>query len=350
MSQKNPNSSGINKNWKPPQETGAEDAVDYFINGIKNNNRTILSEALTLIESTTKDPAFILQLLDGVYTTSKTTLRIGISGSPGAGKSTFINALGEHLVGLGKKVAVLTVDPSSEITKGSILGDKTRMYNLIQNPHVYIRPTPSSNFLGGVASTTKESILLCEAAGYDIILIETVGVGQSETLVKNMVDLFCLILLPGAGDELQGIKKGIVEMSDIFIINKADGDRELLAKESKKFYKNAIHLGSAFANVDKEVLTCSSTEQIGFTKIWKTITTIRQHRKDNNSFDDNRAKQNQNWLRQKKEAIKVQHLKGLLEDISTQDDEKNEQMFKSLIDFNTEIKAKITQLKNQLKN
>ncbi len=350
MSQKNQNSSGINKNWKPPQETTSEDAVEYFIEGIKNSNRTILSEALTLIESTTKDPAFILQLLDGVYVTSKNTLRIGISGSPGAGKSTFINALGAHLVEQGKKVAVLTVDPSSEITKGSILGDKTRMYQLIQNPHVYIRPTPSSNFLGGVASTTKESILLCEAAGYDIILIETVGVGQSETLVKNMVDLFCLILLPGAGDELQGIKKGIVEMSDLFIINKADGDRELLAKESRKFYRNAIHIGAASANEDKDVLICSSLEQKGIAEIWNAITKISQNKRANKTFDYNREEQNQNWLRQKKEAITVQHLKGLLKDNITSKKQENDDMFKALIDFNTEIKETITKLRTQIKN
>ena len=348
MSQKNPTTSGINKNWKPLNDFSDAESVAYYINGVKENNRTVLSEAITIVESKTKNTDFILRLLDGVYDPLKETLRIGISGSPGAGKSTFINVLGDFLTKQGKKVAVLAVDPSSEITKGSILGDKTRMYKLIQNPDVYIRPTPSSSFLGGVAASTKESILLCEAAGYDIILIETVGVGQSETLVKNMVDLFCLILLPGAGDELQGIKKGIVEMSDLFIINKADSGRELLAKESKKFYKNAIQLSHSASQKKKDVLICSSLEQKGIKKVWESLKNLTQFRKENYSFDDNRVNQNQKWLIGKKEAITIQKLSSLMQQIIDPEKDDSKQIFKSLIAYNEKMDLRVNEIKNRL--
>jgi len=346
LSQKNLNSSGINKNWKPAKESPSKESVDYYVQGIKNNDRTILSEAITLIESKKKNADFILNLLEGIYIPEPNTLRIGISGSPGAGKSTFINALGSFLSMQGKKVAVLAVDPSSEINKGSILGDKTRMYKLIQNPNVYVRPTPSNSYLGGVASTTKESIQLCEAAGYEIILIETVGVGQSETLVKNMVDLFCLILLPGAGDDLQGIKKGIVEMSDLFIINKADKGREQLAKESKNFYRNAIKLNAQSKN--KDVLTCSSLEEKGIEKIWESTISIVTTRKENQSFYKIRETQDKEWIAQKKEAIALQHFKTMFSDEKEETELNPHRMYKTLMTFNKEMELKIDQLKGQI--
>ncbi|MBP5206173.1 MAG: methylmalonyl Co-A mutase-associated GTPase MeaB, partial [Bacteroidales bacterium] len=198
---------------------------EEYIQGILTGDRTILSQAITMIESSNPDHLAMAQaIIEGCLPHSGNSLRIGITGVPGVGKSTFIEAFGKMLTGMGHKVAVLAIDPSSERTKGSILGDKTRMEQLSVDPDAFIRPSPSGSTLGGVARKTRETIVLCEAAGFDVILVETVGVGQSETVVKSMVDFFLLLMQAGAGDELQGIKRGIMEMADALIINKADGD------------------------------------------------------------------------------------------------------------------------------
>jgi len=213
------------------------------------------------------------------------------------GKSTFIEAFGTHLTELGRKVAVLAIDPSSQMSRGSILGDKTRMENLSANENAFIRPSPAADSLGGVARKTRETIILCEAAGFDTILIETVGVGQSEIAVHSMVDFFLLLLLPGAGDELQGIKRGIVEMADLLVVNKADGDRLPLAKQAKKEYRNAIHLFPAQeSGWIPKVEICSALEEIGITEIWKSVLSYQQITKENSFFENNRKEQAKFWL------------------------------------------------------
>jgi len=230
---------------------------------------------------------------------ANTSIRIGITGVPGVGKSTFIEALGTLLIKQGHKVAVLAVDPSSSVSHGSILGDKTRMESLVQSEHVYIRPSPSGNSLGGVAQKTRESIVLCEAAGYDIIIIETVGVGQSETAVHSMVDFFLLLKLAGAGDELQGIKRGIIEMADAIVINKADGDNQKRAREAKNQFRKALHLYPlAENNWSPEVLTCSALENVGIEEIWELIKKYQQNTTASGFFEKNRQQQNKFWLLQ----------------------------------------------------
>ena len=211
--------------------------------GILSGNRRVLSQAITLVESTLEsDQILASELVQSVIANTGRSIRIGITGVPGVGKSTFIEAFGKLLLDLGKRVAVLAIDPSSQLTRGSILGDKTRMENLSADKRAFIRPSPSGTTLGGVSGKTREAMLLCEAAGFDVILVETVGVGQSETAVKNMVDYFLLLMLAGAGDELQGIKKGIMEMADGLVIHKSDGENLDLAKKAKTNYQNALHL------------------------------------------------------------------------------------------------------------
>lgn len=217
--------------------------IDFLFEGIKAGDWLALSQAITLVESkSSSDRKLAQNLIKRCLPLSGNSFRIGITGSPGVGKSTFIEALGMQLIELGHKVAVLAIDPSSSINKGSILGDKTRMDRLSANENAFIRPSPAGESLGGVARTTRESIILCEAAGYNRILVETVGVGQSEIAVHSMVDFFLLMLLPGGGDELQGIKRGVMEMADLIVINKADGDRTLIAEKSKRSVQNALHI------------------------------------------------------------------------------------------------------------
>ena len=214
-----------------------------LIDGLSRGNRVFLSKAITLVESKRSDDRKLsAELIDKITGDNNQSLRIGITGVPGVGKSTFIEAFGKMLTGKGKKVAVLSIDPSSNRTRGSILGDKTRMDELSRDPNAYIRPSASGSSLGGVASSTREAILICEAAGFDVIIVETVGVGQSETVVKDMVDYFLLLMLAGGGDELQGIKRGIMEMADHILINKADNKNMEAAKRAKKEYANAVHL------------------------------------------------------------------------------------------------------------
>jgi LAO/AO transport system kinase len=225
------------------------------------------------------------------------SIRIGITGVPGVGKSTFIEAFGSYLTSLGKKVAVLTVDPSSTISHGSILGDKTRMEELVKDKNAYIRPSASGETLGGVARKTRETIILCEAGGFDTIIIETVGVGQSETAVHSMVDFFLLLKISGAGDELQGIKRGIMEMADAIVINKADGDNVNKAKLAKTEFNRALHLFPAKSSGWTPIVsTCSSITKEGIDEVWQTITDYFQLVKANHYFEEKRKEQNQYWM------------------------------------------------------
>lgn len=264
--------------------------AEEYIKGILNGNRVLLSRAITLIESSKVEHYTLAQkIIEACIPNSGSSLRIGITGVPGVGKSTFIEALGKYLISLGHRTAVLAVDPSSSISGGSILGDKTRMEQLAVNENAFIRPSPSAGSLGGVARKTKEIIILCEAAGYDIILVETVGVGQSETTVHSMVDFFLLLMLAGAGDELQGIKRGIIEMCDGMVINKADGDNVKKAETAKVQYENALHLFMPSESGWKpKVLTCSSLAGKGVPKVWKMIRDFETMMKKKGVFETRR--------------------------------------------------------------
>lgn len=270
----------------------------YYVEGILKGNVTILSQAITLIESNNPEHYKVAQeTIEKCLPYSDNSLRLGITGVPGVGKSTFIEAMGLHIISKGEKLAVLAIDPSSEKTKGSILGDKTRMERLSQEANAYIRPSPSAGTLGGVARKTRETIILCEAAGFKNIFIETVGVGQSETAVHSMVDFFLLLMLAGAGDELQGIKRGIMEMADAITINKADGNNINKAKLARVGYQNALHLFPPTPSGWKpEVVTCSAYENTGIAEIWDMINNYRQLATDNKYFDDRRQEQAKYWM------------------------------------------------------
>ena len=273
-------------------------SVQQYREGILEGNRTILSRAVTLIESNKPDHQQVAQEIVGqCLPHSGNSVRIGITGVPGAGKSTFIESFGTYLTSIGKKVAVLAIDPSSERSKGSILGDKTRMEVLSADPNAYIRPSPSSGTLGGVARKTRETILLCEAAGFDIILIETVGVGQSETVVHSMVDFFLLLQIAGAGDELQGIKRGIMEMADTIVINKADGDNINRANSAVTLYRNALHLfPPPVSGWNPQVMACSSIRKTGISEVWNCIEDYLELVKENKYFQQRRATQSRYWM------------------------------------------------------
>lgn len=269
-----------------------------YIKGILTGDRMILSRAITVIESQLpEDRSLAKNILEAILAKSGNSIRIGISGVPGVGKSSFIEVMGKHIIASGKSVAVLTIDPSSKKSGGSILGDKTRMEKLVNNPKAFIRPTASSLTLGGIAQSTRESILLCEAAGYEIIMVETVGVGQSETMVKEMTDFFLLLMLAGAGDELQGVKKGIMEMADTIAINKADGENQMAAELAAQEYSNALHLfpmpASEFL---PRVVTCSALEDSGIQDIWTIINEYHQQTIENGFFEKNRKLQNVAWM------------------------------------------------------
>jgi LAO/AO transport system kinase len=253
----------------------------------------VLSKAITLIESSrSQDQEQAAQLVDAVLPYSGKSLRIGISGVPGAGKSTFIESFGMYLTGIGKKVAVLAIDPSSSLSKGSILGDKTRMEQLSVHPNAFIRPSATGGNLGGVTYKTHEAILLCEAAGFDIILIETVGVGQSETEVSHICDFFLLLMLAGAGDELQGIKRGIMELADGLLITKADGANEAKAKTARAEYARALHfLPPQASGWIPEVLISSAYENKGITEVWTMLDRYLQHQLLNGFFERRRKEQ-----------------------------------------------------------
>jgi LAO/AO transport system kinase len=273
--------------------------VASYVEGILNRNRIVLSQAITLVESRlAEDRALAQQVLQHILPYTGTSLRIGITGVPGVGKSTFIEAFGQHITSLEKTVAVLTVDPSSQRSGGSILGDKTRMETLSHNPLAYIRPSAAGGSLGGVAHRTREAMLLCEAAGFEVVLIETVGVGQSETLVRSMTDFFLLLMLAGAGDELQGIKKGIMEMADAIVITKVDGPNRPMAGQAVNEYRNALHLFPVSeSGWYPSVLTCSALENEGILEIWEMIERYETLTKKNGFFNKNRQDQNMDWLK-----------------------------------------------------
>lgn len=269
-----------------------------LLNQLKKGNRAALSQALTLVESKTEGHRKIAdELIQLALPFTGNSIRIGITGVPGVGKSTFIEAFGEHLTKAGKKLAVLAIDPTSTKNRGSILGDKTRMEKLSVDPNAFIRPSPSSGSLGGVAHKTREAILVCEAAGFDIIIVETVGVGQSETMVKSMVDFFMLLMLAGAGDELQGIKRGIMEMADLLVINKADGDNILKSKTAAAEYKRALHLFPPNSNEwIPRVARTSSLEKTGMDEIWAHILEFENQQKLKGYFLATRREQQMDWF------------------------------------------------------
>lgn len=282
------------KNYKPKRRLEAND----YIKGILNSDRVILSRAITIIESNLEsDKILAKEIIQAILPESGNSIRIGITGVPGVGKSTFIEAFGKYLIGLGHKVAILSIDPSSQRSKGSILGDKTRMEELANMDKAYIRPSASGDTLGGVANKTGETMLLCEAAGYDVILIETVGVGQSETAVHGMTDFFLLLMLSGAGDELQGIKKGIMEMADMVVINKADGDNIRKSEMAKLQYQNALHIfPQSESGWTPVVSTASALKNIGIDTVWDKITAFQKLVKDNDYFFKNRNNQKIQWM------------------------------------------------------
>ncbi|MEI7594467.1 MAG: methylmalonyl Co-A mutase-associated GTPase MeaB [Bacteroidota bacterium] len=297
----------VNEGIEQPPSVN-EDAVSKYKNkqkylpsvaelskGILKGDRTMLSRAITLIESSLPQHQILAQeVIEQCLPHSGKSIRIGITGVPGAGKSTFIESIGKHLTSLGKKIAVLAIDPSSERSKGSILGDKTRMEELAVDANAFIRPSPSAGTLGGVARKTRESIILCEAAGFDVIFIETVGVGQSETLVHSMVDFFLLLMIAGAGDELQGIKRGIMEMADAIVVNKADGDNIQRAQMARSQYANALHLFSPISSGWIPLVeTCSAYTKDGIDDVWKMICNYEKLVVENGYFEQNRKHQSE---------------------------------------------------------
>ncbi|MCO5250659.1 MAG: methylmalonyl Co-A mutase-associated GTPase MeaB [Candidatus Kapabacteria bacterium] len=272
--------------------------IDTLAQGVISGDRVLLSKSITLIESNLQAHIDKAQsLLKQLLPHSGKSVRIGITGPPGAGKSTFIEALGTYLCRNGSKVAVLAIDPSSTISKGAILGDKTRMEELSNQENAFIRPSPSGGTLGGVARKTKESIIACEAAGFDVILIETIGVGQSEITVRSMVDCFLLLLLPGSGDELQGIKKGVVELADILVINKAEGKYLERAQLTQSAYQNATQLLTpATEGWKPKVFTCSALNKTGVSEVWSAINEFLINVKSSGVFDSRRKKQVIDWI------------------------------------------------------
>jgi len=272
--------------------------LDEYRKGILAGDRAILSRAITLVESTLdSDSELASVLVQELLPFTGKSIRIGITGVPGVGKSTFIESFGQLLIAKGHKVAVLAVDPSSQKTKGSILGDKTRMENLAGDKRAFIRPSPTGHTLGGVSAKTREAMLLCEAAGFDVVIIETVGVGQSETAVKSMVDFFLLLMLAGAGDELQGIKKGIMEMADGLFINKAEGKNLIEAKKAKANYSNALHLFPLAENGwSPKVLLGSSLAGTGLEEVWELILSFEAVTVARGFWQQNRENQRLNWL------------------------------------------------------
>ncbi len=272
--------------------------AQYYIEGVLQRNRLILARTITLIESSL--PAhqdMARMIIDRLLPYTGKSYRLGITGVPGAGKSTFIEGFGTMLTELGHRVAVLAIDPSSSRSGGSILGDKTRMEKLAVNDRAFIRPSPSQGTLGGVARKTRETMLVCEAAGYDVIIVETVGVGQSETTVASMVDFFLVLMIAGAGDELQGIKKGVLEVADAIVINKADGDNILRAQIAQKEYQTALHLLMRSDPVwTPPVLTCSSVEMTGLAGIWQTIADHRAAHNAADLLEAKRREQSLDWM------------------------------------------------------
>ena len=303
--------------------------IHEITEGILASNIAYVSKAITLVESTKAEHQEQAQeIINAIIKQSGHSFRLGITGVPGVGKSTFIESYGLEVINRGHKLAVLAIDPSSQISKGSILGDKTRMEQLAIHPKAFIRPSPSSGSLGGVARKTKESIIICEAAGYDYIIIETVGVGQSETAVHQLTDFFLLLMLAGAGDELQGIKRGIMEMADGMAITKADGSNFDRAKMARAEYARALHLfPPTESNWIPEVITCSSTENKGINEIYDMVDKYKRHTVTNHYFETKRIQQTKQWLHQ------------------TINDSLIERFYS-----NTQVKEEILKIEQQLKN
>ena len=273
--------------------------IDELAAGVLEGDRARLAQAITLVESRApkhKPPA--RELMQEILPHSGGSLRVGMTGTPGSGKSTFIEAMGLYLCGMGKKVAVLAVDPSSSVNGGSILGDKTRMEELCREENAFIRPSPSGKSLGGVAARTREALLLCEAAGYDVIMVETVGVGQSETAVRTMTDFFLLLQIAGGGDELQGIKKGVIELADAIVVNKADGDNRTRAKRARAEFARVFQMLHPFTpGWTPQALTCSALENEGMEAIWEMVLRFRSEMSESGIFDQRRRDQNVDWFR-----------------------------------------------------
>lgn len=265
---------------------------------IRAGNRRALARAITLVESTRQDHREQASaLLEMITAHAGNSIRLGITGVPGVGKSSFIEVFGNHVIDLGHKVAVLAVDPSSSISGGSILGDKTRMEQLTRRQEAFIRPSPAGRTLGGVARRTRETMLLCEAAGYDLIIVETVGVGQSETMVSEMTDMFLLLLLPGGGDELQGMKRGITELADLLLVNKADGDSKNMANHTVSDYRSAIHfLPRKHRSWTARVEACSTTEDMGILSVWDTVQEFADALKASGEWEERRSRQALDWM------------------------------------------------------
>ncbi|TVR62896.1 MAG: methylmalonyl Co-A mutase-associated GTPase MeaB [Candidatus Competibacteraceae bacterium] len=272
--------------------------VDEYVAGVLAGDRNTVAQAITLVESNAQAHFDMGQeVLRQLIPSTGNSIRVGITGVPGAGKSTFIEALGLHLCERDHKVAVLAVDPSSTVTRGSILGDKTRMELLSRDLRAFIRPSPSAGTLGGVTRKSRETLLICEAAGFDVILVETVGVGQSETTVRSMVDFFLLLMISGAGDELQGIKKGIMELADALLVNKADGDNKIRARAAKADYNRALHyLAPATKGWRTQAYTCSSIHGEGIDTIWQVIEDFRQQITASGVFEQRRQRQTLEWV------------------------------------------------------
>jgi LAO/AO transport system kinase len=283
----------------PPERTPvSEQEIAALADGVIAGNRRVLAQAITLIESTRSDHrAAAAALLEQLMPSAGNSIRLGISGVPGVGKSTFIEAFGNHVIDAGHRVAVLTVDPSSAISGGSILGDKTRMEQLSRRDEAYIRPSPAGKTLGGVTRRSREAMILCEAAGFDVIIVETVGVGQSETKVADMTDMFVLLLLPGAGDELQGIKRGIVELADLILINKADDGLVKLAGQAAAEYRNALRLlHPRSPNWKVEVKSCSARDGAGIDDAWETVLRHHDMLSASSELAARRAAQARDWM------------------------------------------------------
>lgn len=281
-------------NYRPRKRLDAKE----YVKGVLKGDRVLLSRAITIVESNlASDKILAKEIIQSILPSSGKSTRIGITGVPGVGKSTFIESFGKHLISQGHKVAILSIDPSSQRSKGSILGDKTRMEDLANMEEAYIRPSASGDTLGGVANKTGETMLLCEAAGYDVILIETVGVGQSETAVHGMTDFFLLLMLSGAGDELQGIKKGIMEMADMLVINKADGDNVKKSQLARRQYENALHIfPQSESGWTPVVTTASALKNIGIAEVWDKVQEYKNLVTENGYFKSNRKEQQIQWM------------------------------------------------------
>ncbi|MCB2203623.1 methylmalonyl Co-A mutase-associated GTPase MeaB [bacterium] len=274
--------------------------IDEHVRGILDGDRVVLGKTITLIESLKPEHnRRALEVMEQLLPHTGRSVRIGITGVPGVGKSTFIEALGSELTEEGHSIAVLAIDPSSRLSGGSIMGDKTRMEKLSVHPNAFIRPSPSAGSLGGVARKTREAMLLCEAAGFDIIVVETVGVGQSETMVHSMVDVFLLLMLAGAGDSLQGIKRGIMELADAVVINKADGENLMAARRARSEYESALHLMKyPVPDWTPPVLTCSSLTREGVSAVWETLQRFRTRMMENGYFEEKRSRQALDWMQE----------------------------------------------------